>query len=97
MSLDLERFDIQNLENIHQYYKEHGFVIVRQVLSEKLLAEFSSEYGQLVEINLKKAGIASALTKRDLLFISEGIKLLEEANHSWVSDIYDISAMLPNF
>ena len=97
MSLDLERFSSQNLQNIHQYYVEHGYVIVKDVLSDNLLAEFTREYGQLVEINLKKAGIASVLTIKDLLFISEGIKLLENSDHSWVADVYDTSAMLPSF
>lgn len=97
MSLDLERFSSRDLKNIHEYYIEHGYVIVKEVLSDNLLAEFTREYGQLVEINLDKAGISSALTTKDPLFISEGIKLLENSNHTWVSDIYDTSAMLPSF
>jgi ectoine hydroxylase-related dioxygenase (phytanoyl-CoA dioxygenase family) len=97
MSLDLKRFDSQDLFNIHQYFDNHGFVIVKNALSLSLLQDFTKEYAQIVEINLNKSGTTSALSTNDRYFISEGIKALELSNHSWVSDIYDTSAMLPSF
>jgi phytanoyl-CoA hydroxylase len=97
VSLDLKRFDSQNLHDISEFYDEHGYVIVSKVLSSKFLVDFANEYAELVQINLEKAGITFKPKINDPYFISEGIKLLEESNHTWVADIYDTSAMLPSF
>jgi ectoine hydroxylase-related dioxygenase (phytanoyl-CoA dioxygenase family) len=97
MSLTLQRFSVENLSSIREYYLEHGFVIVKDAFSENLLKNFALEYSQLVKINLEKSGSKFDGKHSDKNFISEGIKTLEAINHSWVSDIYDTSAMLPSF
>ena len=97
MSLTLKRFSINELSSIRDYYYEHGFVIVSDALTRDLLNDFAREYSQLVEINLRKAKTNLQKLPSDKNFISDGIKKLESIDHSWVSDIYDTSSMIPSF
>jgi ectoine hydroxylase-related dioxygenase (phytanoyl-CoA dioxygenase family) len=97
VSLTLKRFSINELSSIRDYYYEHGFVIVSDALTRDLLNDFAREYSQLVEINLRKAKTNLQKLPSDKNFISDGIKKLESIDHSWVSDIYDTSSMIPSF
>jgi ectoine hydroxylase-related dioxygenase (phytanoyl-CoA dioxygenase family) len=97
LSLSIERFPAANYAELKAYYDTHGFVIVNRVFPEGVLEEFLAEYKSLVEINIRKSKVNCTLNHTDENFISEGIKLLESVNHSWVADIYDTSAMLPSF
>ena len=97
MSLSLERFEANSLTEIKSFYDLHGFVIVKNVFKGEILEKFKAEYKKLVEINLFKSGAVCNLDHSEDNFISEGIKLLECIDHSWVAEIYDTSAMIPSF
>lgn len=83
-----------------QSYEENGFLIIDDYFSKKELDDFSETLRRTIQ-----AGLKSAAKKYPEIYyedfigkeFDEGIRKLEEVDHSYVANIYDSIAFTPEF
>jgi ectoine hydroxylase-related dioxygenase (phytanoyl-CoA dioxygenase family) len=76
-------------------FERDGYLILDNIFPSGDLSEFANALREVIRASLRKAGLDPA--RYDGSEFDAGIQAIEDVNHSFVADIYDTIAQVPEF